>query len=466
MILRSLLSATLLGLAASQATHGDGAVSWASDESTSQFEEADSLPGYGGSLIHDDQIELAQAASGSSANRSLSSRAAPRTGRTSRTPYMIGDFPSSPVSGMGASIGFRGIEVAEAEHPIFGGSKFNAAENASPFPTDRVYANYRHFSGAHDVNVLGQQSSLPVERFDVGFEKTAFDGLMSAELRVPLTRQLNSDLEIFSGGSGDNLPLSDRHGELGNLGVNLKLLLLSRPTLALSAGLGITCPTGEDAHIDMFLDEPDLVITQAPFVSSTAPTNISFVGQFDNDTVNLVPYLAWFVRPGRFFHQGFLQVDTPLNRSDASVLVSGEITPDSTYGPQTFDVFQTGEIDQQTLLRVNAGFGYWFYQGERGGPVQGLAGLIETHYTTALDNANPFVVPVATLPPLGPGVAAVPLDVAAGPTLNNIDIVNLTAGVVADLGSCQITNGFIVPLTEGENRAFDFEYSLQMNHRF
>jgi hypothetical protein len=70
------------------------------------------------------------------------------------------------------------------------------------------------------------------------------------------------------------------------------------------------------------------------------------------------------------------------------------------------------------------------------------------------------------LPALGPGVGDLPLDVAAGPLNNNFDVVNLTAGVVADLGSCQITNGFIVPVTEGEDRQFDFEYSLQMNHRF
>jgi hypothetical protein len=471
MIFRSLFGVLLLGVIMTSSAHGEDAESWVSDEAESQFDEAGSLLGYGDSpLTYDDQIDLAQAASPSGPSRSMSTRTASRAGRTSRVPYMIGDSPESPNSsaslGMAPSIGFQGIPIAEAEHPILFGSKFNAAENASSFPTDRVYANYRHFAGAHDVNVLGQQSSLPLERLDVGFEKTAFDGLMSVELRVPTVRQLNSDLAIFSGPGGDNLPVSDRHGELGNLGVNLKLLLFSRPTYGVSAGVGVTCPTGEDAHITMSLDEPDFVIAQSPLVSSTAPTNLTFVGQFDNDTVNLVPYLAWFVRPSRFFHQGFLQIDTPLNRSDASVLVSGEITPDSTFSPETFNVYQTGELDQQTLLRLNAGFGYWICQGERGGPLRGLAALFETHYTTALDDAKPFVVPVTTLDAVAPGVADVPLNVVAGPTANNVDIVNLTAGVVADLGSCQITNGFIVPVTEGEDRQFDFEYSLQMNHRF
>ena len=465
MILRSLLGATLLALVARSAAHGDGGASWV-DDNAPLYDDGGSLFSDDGSpLTYDEQVELTQATSPSGANRNLSSRTAARSGRSSRAPYMIGDSPSGSSGGMGASVGFRGIDIAAAEHPLFGGSKFNAAENASPFPTDRVYANYRHFEGANDVSVLGQQSSLPIDRLAVGFEKTAFDGMASAELRVPIARQLNSDLEIFSDGSGDNLPLSDRHSEIGNINVNFKLLLLDRRAFGLSTGLGVTCPTGEDLHVDMFLDDPSFVITQSPLVSSTAPTNISFIGQFDNDTVNLVPYVAWFVRPGRFFHQGFIQVDTPLNRSDASVQVSGEITPDSTYGAETFNVSQTGEIDQQTLLRLNAGFGYWICQGESGGLLRGVAGLFEVHYTAALDNANPFVVPVATLDALGPD-PDVPLEVAAGPLFNDIDIVNLTTGVVADLGGCQITNGFIVPVTEGENRQFDFEYSLMVNRWF
>jgi hypothetical protein len=470
MRLRGLVGGALLGLISINPARGEDATSWISDDAITPFEETNLLLGEGDQpLVYDEDFELAQAAA-PAPSRTMATRTAGRAGRTSRVPYMIGDQEESPHTsvsvGMGNSIGFEGIDIAQAEHPILFGTKFNAAENAISFPTDRVYVNYRHFEGAHDVNVLGRQSSLALDRFDTGFEKTALDGLMSVELRVPVVRQLNSDLVIFSGPGGGNLPVSDRHGELGNLGVNLKMLLLGRPTYGISAGVGVSCPTAEDTNINMTLSEPDFTISQAPFVSSTPPTNLTFIGQFDNDTINLVPYLAWFYRPSRFFHQGFLQVDTPLNRSDASVLVSGEITPTSTYGPETFNVYQTGELDQQTLLRANAGFGYWLSQGGRGGMLQGVAALFEAHYTTALDDANPFVVPVTTLSSGSSGVADVPLNVVAGPAVNNIDIVNLTGGIVADLGSCQITNGIIVPVTEGDDRQFDLEYCLQMNHRF
>jgi hypothetical protein len=453
----AIVVAPLLALAACLPVRADEVAAWSTDGAESLVT---------GELRDDHQVQLAQAVAPRGSNRSVPARTVVRSSRTSRVPYMIGDSPSSPTDGLGASVGFSGIDIADAEHPVFGGGRFNAAENAISFPTDRIYANYRHFSGAYDVDVLGQQSSLPVDRLDVGFEKTAFDGLMSAELRLPIVRQLNSDLEIFSDSGGGNLPISDRTGELGNLAVNVKLLLVSRRTFGVSTGLGVTCPTGEDAYIDMFLDEPSLTISQSPLVSSIAPTNISFVGQFANETVNLVPYVAWFVRPGRFFHQGFLQIDAPLNRSTASVQVDGQITPDSAYSASTFNVAQTGEIDQQSLLRANFGFGYWLTQGPPGGLLQGLAGLFEVHYTTALDNANPFVVPVTTLDAIGPTDPDVPIDVVSGPVFNNVDIVNMTLGVVADLGSCQVTNGFVFPVTDGRDRAFDFEYSLQMNRRF
>lgn len=453
----ALASAALLPFVGRSLALGDDDAVW-SDDSASLIT---------GDIRYDDQVQLAQAASGTN-NRAPMTRTAARTSRTSRVPYMIGDSPSSSSSSssFGASVGFSGLNIANAEHPIFGGGRFNAAENECTFPTDRIYANYRHFNGANDVSVLGQQDSVAVDRLDVGFEKTALDGMMSAELRLPILRQLNSNLDIFSDGVND-LPLDDRHGQIGNLAVNFKLLLLSRGTYGVTTGLGINCPTGDDAHINMFLDEPNLTISQSPLVGSTVPTNINFVGQFDNQTVNLVPYFAWFLRPGRFFHQGFLQIDTPLNRSDASVQVSGQITPDSIYSPTAFNVSQTGQIDQQTLLRANAGFGYWFNQGERGGRLRGLAGLFEVHYTTALDNANPFVVPVTTLDSgATSGLADIPVNVVSGPTFNNVDIVNMTLGLVADLGTCQVTNGFVFPLSDGRNRAFDFEYSLQLNRRY
>jgi hypothetical protein len=455
MALRHFWSAAALCLVVCSPAAGEDGVAWTSDADNNLLSDA---------IHYDDQVEPAQAAAQQSSNRSFSTRTASRGARTSRVPYMIGDQSS----GLAGGLSFEGVDIASFEHPIFGGNRFNVAENNSPIPMDRVFVTYRHFENAYDTDILGQTNSLGVERFDLGFEKTALDGMVSAQLVVPLLRQLDTDLDIYNDGIGNsNLPLLDRHGELGNLAVNLKLLLCSRSSFAFTGGVAVNCPTADDARISQFYDEPDLVLVNSPFVSSINPTSITMNGRFDNDTVNLVPYLAWQVRPaGRFFHQGFLQVDAPLNRSNAAMEVTGQITPDSTYGAETFSVRQEGQIDQQSLLRLNLGFGYWLCQGGRGGPLRGVAGLFEAHYTSTLDNANPLVLPVTRLTSTLPSVNDVPLNLLAGPQTNNVDQVNLSAGLASYIGSYQVTNGVVVPVTDQANRSFDFEYSLQINRLF
>jgi hypothetical protein len=42
----------------------------------------------------------------------------------------------------------------------------------------------------------------------------------------------------------------------------------------------------------------------------------------------------------------------------------------------------------------------------------------------------------------------------------------MTGGFAVDLGSCLITNGVCVPVVEGADRQFDFEYNLQIHQRF
>ena len=276
----------------------------------------------------DADVVLAQATQGNSNNRG-GYRTAARSGRTSRVPYMIGDSPFSSSSINGA-LAIEGLPVSNIEHPIFGGGRSNVAENNSVMPDDRVLFDYRHFHNATETNVLGATNNLDIERFVVGFEKSMFDGLLSAQLSVPLVRQLNSDLQVYDDGfSSVNVPVTDRHGEFGNMAVALKTLLCSRSRFAFSGGVAVNIPTADDAQITQYYNNPGVVLLDSPLVSSTAPTSIFLDARFDNDTVNLVPFFAWSYRgTDRFFHQGFVQVDTPLNRSDAQISVSGEITPD------------------------------------------------------------------------------------------------------------------------------------------
>jgi hypothetical protein len=460
------LAATLVALAvlaAAEQAHAAEEAAWASDLA----ESSESLLGdssLGDAVLVDPNFTLTQAAQESPSERPPSNRTASRSARTSRVPFMIGDQSV----GLSGGLAVEGLDVSSFEHPIFGGNRFNVAENNTIVPVDRLSLNYRHFHNAYDTYALGQSRSTSVERFDLGFEKTFFDGMGSVQLVLPLLRQLGSDLDIYDDGvGGSNLPITDRHGEVGNLAVNFKMLLTSRENYAISGGVAVNTPTADDAYFTQNYDDPDLVILQSPFVSSVTPTNVSITSRFDNDTVNLTPYLAWQVRPtSNFFHQGFLQVDAPLNRSDAAINVTGIVTPDSNFSTSILSGAETGEIDQQTLMRLNLGFGYWLHRGDGMSTLRGLAGLFEVHYTSTLDEANPFVVPAGRLLATSPGIDDIPIDIAAGP-INDIDQVNLSTGLAAYVGALQVTNGIVVPVSENDDdRSFDFEYSLQINRRY
>ena len=49
---------------------------------------------------------------------------------------------------------------------------------------------------------------------------------------------------------------------------------------------------------------------------------------------------------------------------------------------------------------------------------------------------------------------------------NRVDIVNVVAGLSANVGNLVITNGFTAPITGGTIRGFDFEYNLQIQRPF
>ena len=53
-----------------------------------------------------------------------------------------------------------------------------------------------------------------------------------------------------------------------------------------------------------------------------------------------------------------------------------------------------------------------------------------------------------------------------GNQLNRVDIMNLSMGCAAAIGKTQIINGFVVPISSGEEKAFDFEYDLQIHRMF
>ena len=412
----------------------------------------------GQTMYRDEMVQPAQARSRQ--NRSGTVRSASRSSR-SRTPFMIGDSPFGlPSQQMG--FGVDGLDLGHVNHPVFGGNRFNAAEAGSFLPQDRVFFTYRHMHNANTTNFLGFQETNDVEKFVVGFEKTLCDGMISAELRVPLLRQLDSDVFLSAGGPADAY-FGDRSGEFGNMAANFKILLAQQRRFAIGAGLAVNIPTAEDVAISQYYDTT-INISQSPLVDGVA--DFTLHGWFKNDTVSLVPYLAWAVQPSsRCFHQGFLQIDAPLNSSGARVDSDGTITPGPGYDATGFTTSDSGEFFHQTLLRLNANFGYWLTRGRRNGMPSGLAALFEVHYTTALDDPSGFSAPITTIVDGSNINPDIPVDATVGAGTGDYDVVNISSGFAVDLGTCVITNGVIVPVTRSE-RFFDFEYNLQVNKRF
>lgn len=47
-----------------------------------------------------------------------------------------------------------------------------------------------------------------------------------------------------------------------------------------------------------------------------------------------------------------------------------------------------GSVTDQTLMYVDASFGYWLFRDDEAEFLQGLASVLELHYTTALTRAD------------------------------------------------------------------------------
>ncbi|MHC4404144.1 MAG: hypothetical protein ACYTG0_31200, partial [Planctomycetota bacterium] len=119
---------------------------------------------------------------------------------------------------------------------------------------------------------------------------------------------------------------------------------------------------------------------------------------------------------------------------------------------------------QQALMRMNFGLGRWLYRNRRARWINGVAGVWEVHYTTTLQDADMIGPYQIANPRAGNFVPATTL--AVGNPSNRTDVVNMVAGIPVQVGQTTIYNGFVFPVSEFDNRGFDFEYGLIIDRRF
>jgi len=419
------------------------------------------------------------------------SAVARRNTKLSSVPFMIGD------TGAGSCVSFGNLISVALGHPTLGCSRLNIAEGNTPLPTDRVYFSYRHFDNATPTRVFANFEDFDVDRFTLGGERTFFNGMLSAEIRLPIENRLSSEIGTniaqfdppFLPGAvlGNNPITSDRRTELANISLVFKALLIERTDYAISAGLGVTLPTARDVIYDAIMET--FVQRDVLSLDYVALTTIAA-----NETVYLAPFLSWIWKPTpKFFHQGFLQVEVAANNSPFSAVAAGQVTVDLN-GDDFFDPFDPTdgtisyntpsnplagfgpglgitELQPQTLMRLNLGFGYVLAENPHADWIQKLTALFEVHYTTTLNKAKINSIPLSlafngiSLPPGDPAFAGFDA-IEVGNLDNRIDIVNLVAGLSADVGNWVVTNGVTAPITTGSNRGFDFEYNLQVQRPF
>jgi hypothetical protein len=278
--------------------------------------------------------------------------------------------------------------------------------------------------------------------------------------------------------------------QLNDMQVIFKYLAYECCWFGVSGGVSVTIPTAPDTNVRV-----------TDFVGDSQFNNIDVerVRNFHikNETWGLSPFLAALAVPcPNFFVQGFTQVDIPLTPSTVTFDESFPVqrTPQLTLGtpgalfllppsslpPGTLSAIppfhSAFQIREQYLLHADVGTGYWFVHNPANKLLTGLAGILEIHYTTTLSSANIVTMPsdrvaqYVTQPQMN-GQTFFALAPAPPPQVGNqrdrLDIIDLTIGSTFEFANqATLAAGFVVPLSNGNNRIFDWEFELQLNWRF
>lgn len=315
-------------------------------------------------------------------------------------------------------------------------SRLNMAENFNAKVQNRFFTDWRHFSdtGTMDVSTVywdagsgtyqnvAQTKTLNTDRVTFGFERL-IGKKSSVEFRVPVIYSLGSK-QSYNTFNNDLLNKT----EWGNISLVFKREMHETQNFTFTGGLGLNMPTARDYECMIDLNN-----------NNTASVNI------DNTTWRLTPYFGFQWHPNRRTFGHFVsQLELPLSQSDVTFT----------------DVFgNTGAVKfyDQTLLRLNASVGHWFYRNEHSGFLTGVAGMFEVHYTQALDSACTRSV-YTNCTYIGPD----PSNNTT--TKSHPNVVNMVAAVPVEFGKTMVMNGFTFPVSGQQH--FEWEYNLSVNRRF
>jgi|GEM_PF-595080 len=325
--------------------------------------------------------------------------------RTAPAPTMIG----------GSSLGVPFSLSDNFEAHLFPNFYSRVAENNSAIPQNRVFFNYKFLNDvpiAKDILANARDYDSDFSHYELGLEKTLFNGNVSVELLVPFSYGPESSVPNTVGLQGSDV-------ELQNIAFGLKALLLANDSKAISAGVRIEAPTKEDIHFSTS--------------GFTSP----------NEVWAVTPYLATLINLNDdLFFQAF-----------------------ASYRLQTDD-FTTSSPDlplrEPNYFDLDAQLGYWLYRNTGGSGLTGLQAKTEIHYTGTFE---PYQGPTS---PALPGVFGETdqLNLTTGLTAIMNDRTTITAGMVLPVrdGSDLTRSGAVRP--HPSDRFFDWQANLQVNYYF
>jgi hypothetical protein len=312
------------------------------------------------------------------------------------------------------------IQIPNPAESLFG--RLTIADDSSPLPRDRLFVDYDYFNDV-PFSPYGANTS----RVTTGVEKTFFDGLLSAEVRIPFGTTPTDDLvmrpvSVKSGPIPWNYP-GGIEALLGDVTIGAKVLLIRRRNeLAVSAGLLMTVPTASDERVAGLL---------APLGTASASL------RFKNEAVHLAPYLGALWTPtDRLFVQGFLQFDVDANGQPV-VLENSASSVD------------LGRFRDQSFVYCDTSIGYWFVHEE---PLS-VAGLFEVHYDTSLQSADSLVV--------------VPGEVTLGGGQGNGNQIDLVFGATVQYNKDKrFMLAYVLPVGSHNDEQFNRELRVSFNWCF
>jgi hypothetical protein len=225
-----------------------------------------------------------------------------------------------PATTNGANISPSGnahvATVTNTSTPLIIPGLFTAASVQSVMPMDRVSFDYGYFNRFAISSPTGPTAGFNLNQFNIGIEKTIFNGMASVYVSVPFLS------------ATDNISGQDING-LGDVNVGFKVLFFQdkETGTALSGGMTVAAPT---AHSTTFSSTSTLNLT---FTGPTQPglpigANLPVTPLTTTTTVNptfLQPWIGGLWARDGFFVQEYFGVLVPTDNR-ISTIINNNVT--------------------------------------------------------------------------------------------------------------------------------------------